>query len=162
MDIQFYTLGVYGLTEKEYFNRIISNQIDTFCDIRRRRAVRGAVYSFVNSKRLQNKLHQVNINYVHEIDLAPTKEIRDLQRRADKASKIPVRERKELSPEFKTAYSSRIISNFNFKLFIEKFKKINSKKVLLFCVEKLPNACHRSLVTDKLKELYPAIQVIHL
>ena len=51
-----YTIGVYGLSEKEFFQKIIDNNIDTFCDIRLRRAVRGAQYAFANSQRLQKKL----------------------------------------------------------------------------------------------------------
>lgn len=162
MDIQFYTIGVYGLTEADYFNKLTSNQIDTFCDIRRRRAVRGSLYSFVNSKRLQNKLQELNINYIYEIDLAPTKEIRDLQKKADEVNKVQKREREELGSVFKSEYTNKIISNFDFASFIEKLKKTNAKRVLLFCVEKSANACHRSLVTNKLKEIYSDVQVTNL
>ena len=64
---QFYTIGVYGLTAEEFFNKLTQNGIDTFVDIRRRRAVRGAKFSFVNSLRLQNKLAELKINYLHII-----------------------------------------------------------------------------------------------
>lgn len=51
----FYTIGVYNSTENNFFNKITKNNIDTFCDIRQRRGVRGAKYKFVNSIRLQKK-----------------------------------------------------------------------------------------------------------
>ena len=162
MNIQFYTVGVYGLSEDAYFNKLTENQIDTFCDIRRRRAVRGSLYSFVNSKRLQNKLQQLGINYIYEIDLAPTKEIRELQKKSDEINKIQKREREELGSVFKSEYSNQIISKFDFHSFVEKLNKSGAKKVLLFCVEKSPSACHRSLVTNKLREIYPGVQINHL
>lgn len=162
MDISFYTVGVYGSSESDFFNKMTSNNIDTFCDIRRRRAVRGSQYSFVNSKRLQDKLKQLNINYVYEIGLAPTNEIRDLQKKADEQNKIQKRQREELGFVFKNEYTNKIVANFDFHSFVENFKKAGTNKVILFCVEKAPNACHRSLVTNKLKELYPDISVTHL
>ena len=78
--MEFYTIGVYNSTEQEYFEKLIENRIDTFCDIRQRRGVRGAKYAFVNSKRLQAKLNELDIKYGHIIDLAPTSEIRNLQK----------------------------------------------------------------------------------
>ena len=63
---EIYTIGVYGSSEKEFFQKLIDNNIDTFCDIRLRRAVRGAQYAFANSQRLQNKLSDLSITYLHE------------------------------------------------------------------------------------------------
>lgn len=62
--MKIYTIGVYGSTEQEFFNKLIENRIDTFCDIRQRRGVRGSEYAFVNSNRLQNKLAELDIKYV--------------------------------------------------------------------------------------------------
>ena len=57
-----YTIGVYGFSESDFFQKLIENNIDTFCDIRRRRAVRGSLYAFVNGKRLQINLHSYLLN----------------------------------------------------------------------------------------------------
>ncbi|GHT08753.1 hypothetical protein AGMMS49525_17880 [Bacteroidia bacterium] len=54
--MRLYTIGVYGSTEKEFFNKLVENRIDTFCDIRQRRGVRGSEYAFVNNNYLQRKL----------------------------------------------------------------------------------------------------------
>ena len=51
-----YTIGVYGSSEKEFFQKLADHGIDSFCDIRLRRAVRGSQYAFANSQRLQGKL----------------------------------------------------------------------------------------------------------
>lgn len=159
---KFYTIGVYGLSENDFFQTLQNNNIDTFCDIRRRRAVRGSQYSFINSKRLQSKLQQLGIRYVYEIGLAPTNEIRALQKQDDEVNKTQKRQREELGVIFKNAYTDKILSHFDFRQFITNLQNCNSQKTVLFCVEKSPSACHRSLVTNKIKELFPDISVTNL
>ncbi|MDE0480996.1 MAG: DUF488 family protein [Candidatus Poribacteria bacterium] len=65
--------------------------VDTFCDIRSRRGVRGATYAFANSKRLQARLAELGIRYIHRKDLGPTKAVREKQAAADKATKTAKR-----------------------------------------------------------------------
>jgi len=149
---QFYTLGVYGLTAEEFFNKLILNAIDTFVDIRRRRAVRGAKFSFVNSKQLQNKLAELKINYLHIIELAPTNEIRNMQKEADKKFGVAKRERNELGETFISEYKNQILSNYDMNDMFSQLQNLGSSKAVLFCVEKEASACHRSLVTEKLNK----------
>ena len=77
----FYTIGVYNLTEELFFEKLTSNNIDIFCDIRQRRGVRGAKYKFVNSIWLQKKLNNLNIKYLYIKELAPTVDIRNIQKK---------------------------------------------------------------------------------
>jgi len=157
-----YTIGVYGSSEGEFFKKLTDHDIDTFCDIRLRRAVRGSQYAFANSQRLQHKLADLSIKYLHETGLAPTTEIIKLQDKFDKEHKIQRRKREELTDVFKTAYNNRILSKFDIRQFIKGLENSGTKKLVLFCVERSPNACHRSLVTDKLKETFPEIKVFNL
>ena len=157
-----YTIGVYGSSENDFFQKLIDNNIDTFCDIRRRRAVRGAQYAFVNSERLQDKLRHLPVNYIHETRLAPTIEVMNLQEKSDELHKIKRRERTELDDTFKKAYVDKILSKFEIKDFIRELEKSGCKKIVLFCVEKLSTACHRSLVTDKIKKVFPRIRITNL
>jgi uncharacterized protein (DUF488 family) len=157
-----YTIGVYGASDKEFFQKLTDHDIDTFCDIRLRRAVRGSQYAFANSQRLQDKLAALSIKYLHETNLAPTPEIIKLQDKFDQARKIQRRKREELTDVFKTAYKNEILSKFDTRQFIKDVEKSGSKKVVLFCVESSPGACHRSLVTDKIKEVYPDIRIFNL
>jgi len=159
---EIYTIGVYGSAGNEFFRKLTDNQIDTFCDIRRRRAVRGALYAFANSERLQDRLRSLSINYRHETRLAPTIEIMSIQGESDKLHKIKRRERTELDAAFKKAYTDRILSKFDVKEFVRELEKSGCKKIALFCVEKLPTACHRSLVTDKIKKVFPRIRIANL
>jgi uncharacterized protein (DUF488 family) len=152
--MNFYTIGVYNSTEKEFFDKLLNNNIDTFCDIRQRRGVRGSKYSFVNSKRLQNKLQDLGIEYIHYLDLAPTKEIRELQKQADLNNQELKRDRKNLGQVFIKEYKNKIINYFNFIEFLEELKTSNANNIILFCVEESHKACHRSLVAEKLSNEY--------
>jgi uncharacterized protein (DUF488 family) len=152
MNIEFYTIGVYDSTEEEFFGNLISHGIDTFIDIRQRRGVRGAKYSFVNSQRLQAKLAEKGIKYLYIQELAPTHEIRELQALADKEAGELKRDRAELGETFKSAYKTKILDSFDFNKFMDNLEQSGATKAVFFCVEAKHRACHRSLVTDALKK----------
>jgi len=158
--MEFFTIGVYNSTEEEYFKKLKDNNIDTFCDIRQRRGVRGAKYCFVNSNRLQAKLNELDIKYGHVIDLAPTSEIREFQKEADAQQGELKRDRNKLGKVFTISYKDRILKNFDFDSFIEKLDEVGASKVVLFCVEEKPEACHRSIVSDKLEAM--GYKITHL
>ena len=158
--MEFYTIGVYNSTEKEYFKKLTDNHIDTFCDIRQRRGVRGSEYAFVNSNRLQLKLNDLDIKYGHILELAPSSEIRELQKVADNQQDEHKRDRNRLGKIFTIAYKDRILSKFDFEDFIEKLELVGANRVVLFCVEEKHEACHRSIVADKLDQL--GYKIIHL
>src|SRR5690349_192362 len=136
----FFTIGVYNSTPQEFFEKLIANRIDTFCDIRQRRAVRGSSYAFVNSNKLQKKLAELNINYKHILELAPSKEIRELQYQADSNKGEGKRERTNLDGKFISEYKMKVLEKFDFDTFIENLENAYSKRIVLFCVEELPEA----------------------
>lgn len=158
--MEFFTIGVFNSSEREYFKKLSDNLIDTFCDIRQRRGVRGSEYSFVNSNRLQSKLNELDIKYGHILDLAPTTEIRELQKESDNQLGEHKRDRNTLSKVFIIAYKNKILNKFDFDSFIEKLDDVGAKRIVLFCVEEKPEACHRSIVSDKLEQL--GYNVTHL
>jgi len=159
--MEFFTIGVYNSTEKEFFKKLTDNNVDTFCDIRQRRGVRGAKYSFVNSNRLQQKLTELDIKYGYVPELAPTTEIRDLQKEIDHDKKELKRDRHELGKVFVIEYKNKILNKFDFESFFEKLDQIGANRIVFFCVEEYPQACHRSLVTDRLKEKHK-YKITHL
>lgn len=158
--MEFFTIGVYNSTEKEYFKKLTDNHIDTFCDIRQRRGVRGSEYAFVNSNRLQSKLNELDIKYGHILELAPTTEIRELQKEADNQQGEHKRDRNKLGKIFTIAYKDKILSKFDFENFIESLEVVGANRVVLFCVEEKHEACHRSIVSDKLQQL--GYKITHL
>lgn len=148
----FYTIGVYNQTEELFFEKLVSNNIDVFCDIRQRRGVRGAKYKFVNSIMLQEKLNELNINYFYVKQLAPTIDIRSVQKTIDETTSESKRNRNKLGDAFIQKYKEIVINNFNFDLFFDELEVNKAKKVVLFCVEENPNACHRSIVSEELRK----------
>ena len=152
--MKFFTIGVYNSTEQEFFEKLTDNKIDTFCDIRQRRGVRGAKYSFVNSNRLQQRLAELEIKYGYIPALAPTSEIRELQKEVDEKKGELKSERQKLGEVFVIEYQNRILKLFDFDQFFESLDQIGASRVVLFCVEETAPACHRSLVAEELKSRF--------
>jgi uncharacterized protein (DUF488 family) len=151
MTLKIVTIGVYGSTEEAFFNALRETGVDTFCDIRLRRGMRGSVYAFANSARLQKRLGEMGIRYLHFKELAPTKEIREHQARADKKSGTGKRKRTELAEPFVQAYRDEVLADFDSQAFVEKLGA-DAHVVCLFCVEGAPEACHRSLLAERLEQ----------
>lgn len=143
------TIGVYGFNKDNFFDAVQAAGVQVFCDIRWRRGVRGAEYAFANHKRLQNHLESLGITYFSRRDLAPSPDIRERQWEVDKAEKVPKRKRSILSPGFITAYRDEILVDFDPHAFLNELPD-GTEVVALFCVERDPAACHRSLVADRL------------
>ena len=80
---KFITIGVYGFDKDSFFKAILDAKIDTFCDIRLRRGMRGSEYAFVNSESLQKQLRELGIRYIHVKNLAPSQAIREKQKHED-------------------------------------------------------------------------------
>ena len=154
-----FTIGVYGRTEEQFFGALAEAGIDTFCDIRQRRGVRGSQYAFVNSKRLQARLAELGIRYLHLKELAPSRALRDRQTTADQAARTPKRKRTELSELFIAGYREECLCAFDSRKFIEQLGD-RARVVALFCVERAPAACHRSLVAERLQRDL-GLEVVH-
>ena len=101
------------------------------------------------SQRLQGRLAELGIRYIHRKDLAPTKTVRDKQVKTDKAAKTAKRMRTVLDKAFITAYYTECLAEFDPHGLLNNLEA-NAQVVALFCVEKDPEACHRSLVADRL------------
>lgn len=151
MKIKIVTIGVYGFDESSFFEALCKAEVDTFCDIRSRRGLRGATYAFANSVRLQARLAELGIRYIYRKDLGPTKTVREKQAAADKASKTAKRKRTALGEAFIEAYQTECLAEFEPQSLLEELES-DAKVVVLFCVETAPEACHRSLVADKLSK----------
>ncbi|RPG37982.1 MAG: DUF488 domain-containing protein [Muricauda sp. TMED12] len=152
MSMKFYTLGVYNSTEEAFFEKLMANGIDLFCDIRMRRGVRGATYSFVNSARLQEKLKTLDIAYEHLESLAPSPEIRQLQLDHDKAHGVKQRERNALCEPYIRAYTAEVLQGFDVDGALARWSAARHQRIAFFCVEDVPHACHRSLVLNAFRE----------
>lgn len=149
--IKIVTVGVYGFTEEAFFGALRAAKVDVFCDIRQRRGLRGSTYAFANSRRLQERLAEMGIRYLHRKDLAPTKALRQRQKTADEAKGVAKRKRTTLSPAFVDAFQEEVLAAFEPASLLAELEE-DARVVALFCVEREPTACHRLLVAEKLQE----------
>ncbi len=146
---EFVTIGAYGWDAERFFGALIAAGVDTFCDLRARRGVRGSDYAFANSQRLQARLAEHGIRYVHRPDLAPSDATRAAQFAADRASHTPKRLRAALGADFVAAYRRERLATFDSAAFLAELGA-DARIVSLFCVEREPAACHRSLLAERL------------
>ena len=159
--MKIYTIGVYGSTEEEFFGKLTKFQIDLFCDIRQRRGVRGRQYAFVNSNYLQKKLSELGIGYLYEKRFAPTREIREMQWAEDKEAHQTKKSRESLGRAFCRGYEKLILDKENIDELMATFEIMKAQHIVFFCLESSPNACHRSLLANRLSEKYN-LEVVHI
>ena len=160
LQLKFVTVGVYGFTADAFFQALQGAGVDTFCDIRWRRGVRGREYAFANSGRLQQRLAELGVRYLHLRDLAPTPELRLRQAAADKAEGTTKRKRAALGEVFIIGYREERLAAFDSRRFVEQLGS-GARTVALFCVEREPAACHRSLLAERLRQDLD-VEVVHL
>jgi len=143
------TIGAYGYDAEHFFAALQAAGVDTLCDVRQRRGVRGSEYAFANRARLEAKLTELGIRYVHRRDLAPDNELRQAQYRVDAAVHVGKRARQVLSPTFIDGYCDARLAAFDSHQFAAELGQ-DTRVVALFCVETEPAACHRSLLAERL------------
>ncbi len=146
---QVLTIGAYGFNKRTFHETLRAARIDLFIDIRARRGMRGSAFAFANATRLAAALEADGIRYVHAKELAPTEEVRDAQRNADAAAGVAKRERTHLGDAFVAAYQRTCIAGFEPRGFASTYIG-DATRPTLFCVERDPDACHRSLVAPVL------------
>jgi uncharacterized protein (DUF488 family) len=146
---EFITIGAHGWDAERFFGALVAAGVDTFCDLRARRGVRGREYAFANSQRLQARLAGLGIRYLHRPDLAPSAATRSEQLAADAVTHTAKRSRTLLSPAFIECYRRECLDSFDSAKFVTDLGP-EARVVALFCVEREPAACHRSLLAERL------------
>src|SRR2546421_12333204 len=99
------TIGVYEFDAASFVGALDEAGVTTVFDIRQRRGVRGAQYSWANAQRLQALLAAARIGYEHHPELAPDTELRQLQYREDDRQGVGKRSRVQLAPEYIRTYT---------------------------------------------------------
>jgi uncharacterized protein (DUF488 family) len=153
------TIGVYGFALEEFLDALRSADVRLLLDVRQRRGVRGPEYAWANSKRLQAALAGAGIGYEHRPDLAPTTELRRLQYAEDDRQGVGKRSRTELAPAYRERYIAEILDQADLDDVIEALPEEGAGALL--CVERDPEACHRSLIAERIAGEHH-IEVTHL
>jgi len=153
------TIGVYGFTAGAFLEKLTDGGVGLLLDLRQRRGVRGPDYSWANAVRLQRALAAAGIGYRHVKELAPTTELRRLQYREDDRLGVGKRDRAALAPEYTKRYIREILDPFDLGALAAGLP--DGPATALFCVERDPPACHRSLVAERLRTGH-GLPVAHL
>jgi uncharacterized protein (DUF488 family) len=146
--MQFATIGVYGFDAEGFLEALARARTGVVIDVRQRRGVRGSRYAWANSKRLQAALAGAGVEYRHMKDLAPTTELRRLQYREDERRGEGKRSRTLLAPEYARRYQREILGPADISPIAE--LAAQGRRPALLCVERDPEACHRSLIAARL------------
>jgi uncharacterized protein (DUF488 family) len=142
------TIGVYGWSAGRFIDALRTAGVTQLLDVRQRRGVRGSEYAWANSKRLQAALAEAGIEYRHHPELAPTTELRHLQYAEDTRQGVGKRSRAELAPEYVERYTRERLDLVDLASIVDAMPVDGA--AALFCVERDPEACHRSLVADRI------------
>lgn len=153
------TIGVYGWTLDAFLAALREAKVALVIDVRQRRGVRGSEYAWANAARLQAALAEAGIDYTHRKELAPTTELRQLQYREDDRVGVGKRSRTELAPGYREGYAREILDDADLRPIVAELPDVSASALL--CVERDPEACHRSLIAERLATEF-GIDVAHL
>jgi uncharacterized protein (DUF488 family) len=153
------TVGVYEFDRESFLDALRGADVRLIVDVRQRRGVRGSRYAWANARRLQDALARAGIAYRHRRDLAPTTELRHLQYAADDRLKVGKRSRAQLDPEYRERYLREILDIADLDSLVAELP--DEGTAALLCVEAQPEACHRSLIAERLAGRYD-LAVRHL
>jgi uncharacterized protein (DUF488 family) len=153
------TIGVYEFDAGSFLRALDGAGVTQVVDIRQRRGVRGSEYAWANARRLQALLADAHIGYEYHPELAPDTELRQLQYREDDRQGVGKRSRVRLAPEYIRTYTEEILDLMPLEPLVERLP-VHGIGALL-CVEATAQACHRSLVAQRLSERF-GFEVINL
>jgi uncharacterized protein (DUF488 family) len=153
------TIGVYDTTLENFIDALHANNVRLLVDVRQRRGVRGSEYAWANAQRLQAALADAAIAYSHHKELAPTTELRHVQYAEDARTGAGKRSRAELAPEYIERYTREILGQVDLAPLVAEMP--DEAASALMCVERDPEACHRSLIAERLHADF-GLPVVHL
>ncbi len=155
-----FTIGVYESDRQAFFQALEEARIDVLLDVRRRRAARGSRYAYANKQRLMDELARRGIAYRHVLGLAPDNATRAIQYEVDAREKRRQSQRILLAPAYVARYVNDTLDRFDFDELSSELQ--NARAPVLLCLERVPDACHRSLVAPRLARALGTKNVVHL
>jgi uncharacterized protein (DUF488 family) len=153
------TIGVHGWTLETFLAALREADVAQILDVRQRRGVRGSEYAWANARRLQAALAAAGIDYRHLKELAPTTELRHVQYDEDARQGVGKRSRTDLAPEYVARYTKEVLDRADLDSIVAELAQDAASALL--CVERDPEACHRSLIAHRLATEHP-VTVKHL
>jgi uncharacterized protein (DUF488 family) len=142
------TIGVYDWDLRSWLQALTEAEVRVLWDVRQRRGVRGPRYAWANSARLQQALADAGIAYAHHKELAPTTELRHLQYAEDARQGVGKRSRVVLAEEYRRRFIQEVLDHVPIEPLVEQLPTDGA--CVLLCVERDPEACHRSIVAERI------------
>lgn len=145
-DINLFTIGFTQKNAEQFFETLLTSKVQRVIDTRLNNVSQLA--GFTKRKDLEYFLRKIgNIEYIHILDLAPTKDILD-------AYKKNGGDWETYEKQFRDLIAKRQIEN---KM---------SPEILdggcLLCSEPKPHHCHRRLVAEYLRDKWGNVKICHL
>jgi uncharacterized protein (DUF488 family) len=153
------TVGVYESDLDHFLAALREHDVRQILDVRQRRGVRGREYAWANAQRLEAALADAGIDYRHHKELAPTTELRHLQYEEDARQRVGKRSRSVLAPAYVERYTREILAPADLDALVAELPDAGIGALL--CVERDPEACHRSLVAARLADEF-RLAVVHI
>lgn len=153
------TIGVYDWTLDAFLAALAEADVRKVLDVRQRRGVRGAQYAWANAKRLEAALGEAGVRYRHLPELAPTTEMRQLQYAEDERAGEGKRSRTQLADAYIERYTREVLDRADLDSVLAALPAEGAAALL--CVERDAEACHRSLVAERLERDHD-VGVTHL
>ena len=145
---KLFTMGFTKKTAENFFNLLEKNSVSTVVDVRLNNTSQLAAFTkFPDIVFFLNKIS--NINYVHDVNFAPTEKIL-----SDYKKKII--DWRGYEEEFFKLMNERNISDYIKKNYSD------AENFCLLCTEPTPEKCHRRLVAEKFLEVFNDIEIINL
>lgn len=146
---KIYTIGFTKKSAKQFFNLLLSHNVNKVIDVRLNNSSQLAGFS--KGDDLKFFLDQIGkIQYFHELIFAPTKNI------------LVGYKKGEIDWDTYEKEYDKIMIERDIFTYIESKGKEFWNGACLLCSENEPANCHRRLATLKILSVYPEIDVIHL
>lgn len=144
--IKIFTMGFTKKNAEQFFSLLKKNGVRKLIDIRLNN--HSQLAGFTKGEDLKYFLKEIaGIEYAHELDFAPTKEL--LKKYQEKKMTWS-----EYETEFKQILESRMINR--------KIDPTDYDQSCFLCSESTPEKCHRRLVAEYLESKLNEIELIHL
>lgn len=144
--IKLYTIGFTGKSAEKFFNLLRNNYVKKIVDTRINNV--SQLSGFAKGSDLKFFAKEIgNIEYEHNIDFAPTKELFSRYRN------------KKISWE---EYEVEYLNLLDMRKVAQKTDIEKLHENCLLCSEHTPEKCHRRLLAEYLKHVKNDIEIIHL
>lgn len=140
------TIGFSKKSLRTFATALQEHKVDLVIDTRLQNTSQLA--GFAKKEDLSYILELLNIEYIHELSLAPTEELL----KAIKSKEIPW-------GEFEKTFTDLLQER---KVETKMNEWLGDRVPCFLCSEEQPHHCHRKLVVEYLREFDPRIEIVHL